>query len=58
MWNKSSDIANRKGEQDCERSGGIARDPLTEIFHPTHNPPKGKESEYMAGWNNARKQSR
>ena len=58
MSKKSSDAANRKGEQDYKRSGGIAKGPLTEFFHPTYSPPKGKESEYKAGWKNAKKQSK
>ena len=48
--------AHNKGERDYAKSGGIASDPITEIFHPTYDPPKGHEKEYKEGWNNAKKQ--
>jgi hypothetical protein len=49
---------NAEGQKDFEKCGGQASDPVTEIFHPSYDPPsdpKGKE-EYDSGWNNAKKQ--
>jgi hypothetical protein len=56
MSKNSSDDAHSKGEKDYTRSGGVASNPLTEIFHPTYNPPSGHEDEYKSGWDNAKKQ--
>ncbi len=54
---KASREANNKGEQDYRKSGGnLNSNPLTELFHPTYDPPKGHEEEYKKGWDNAKKQ--
>lgn len=58
MSKKSSDRAYSKGQKDYKRSGGVASDPITEIFHPTYNPPSGKSKEYGSGWKNAKKNDR
>ena len=50
--------AHNKGEQDYKKSGGIASNPITELFHPTYNPPSGGEEKYGEGWDNAKKQSK
>jgi hypothetical protein len=55
----SGRAAHDKGEKDFKKSGGQANpNPLTELFHPTYAPPKGREKEYKAGWSNAKKQSK
>ncbi len=54
-----SNYAHNKGQEDYKRSGGQANpNPVTEIFHPTYNPPSGNEKSYGEGWNNAKSQDR
>jgi hypothetical protein len=50
--------AHDKGGQDYSKSGGQASNPITEIFHPTYNPPSGYKEEYGKGWDNAKKQDK
>lgn len=47
--------AHNKGEGDFKKCGGLASNPITEIFHPSYAPPKGHEEEYAKGWKNAKK---
>lgn len=57
MSKDSNQEAHNKGEQDFSKSGGqVNSNPLTEIFHPTYNPPSGHEEAYKEGWENAKKQ--
>lgn len=51
--------AHNKGEKDFKKSGGqVNSNPITEFFHPTYNPPSGREKDYKAGWSNAKKQKK
>jgi hypothetical protein len=50
-----------EGQHDYEKSGGqVNSNPITELFHPTYDPPNDKEGaeEYKSGWDNAKKQDR
>jgi hypothetical protein len=43
-----------KGRDDYNKSGGQANsNPLTELFHPSYNPPSGYEKQYKDGWDTA-----
>ncbi|MGA2084031.1 MAG: hypothetical protein ABSG60_00760 [Terracidiphilus sp.] len=54
---EGKEYAHNKGESDYSKSGGqVNSNPLTEIFHPTYNPPSNYEKEYKEGWDNAKKQ--
>lgn len=47
-----------KGYNDYKKSGGVANsNPLTEIFHPTYDPPKEHEEAYKAGWDRAKNEN-
>jgi hypothetical protein len=49
--------AHNKGQEDYKRSGGMASsNPLTELVHPTYDPPSGHEKSYGEGWSNAKSQ--
>ncbi len=48
--------AHNKGGNDFKKCGGIASDPITEIFHPSYNPPSKDREAYKKGWDNAKKQ--
>ncbi len=48
--------AHNKGEKDFKKCDGLAdSNPLTELFHPSYDPPKGRKSEYDSGWRTAEK---
>jgi hypothetical protein len=53
---KAKSWAHNKGERDFKRCGGLASNPITEIFHPSYDPPRGHEKEYGKGWKIALKQ--
>ncbi len=46
-----------KGYNDYKRSGGQANtNPLTELFHPSYNPPSEHREAYKAGWERAKQE--
>jgi hypothetical protein len=46
-----------EGYNDYAKCGGHADDPITELFHPSYNPPSGREEAYKGGWERAKSES-